>query len=332
MAIRKPYTQEMNLYSPQRSAVAGVPSTLPELLSPKNIRSRAGLPLTKADEAIYAEPNKIPQMADYMLDSEGAGPGDLGDTSNNAVAMGMVDPETAAAVEGAMPGVIGGMMGFIGGPIAGQVAQAPFGKGIFGKGPLAEALGVGQAPQASPLGQTSLGFDIGSSPAEQGGYDTATTAETAGALGTTGDFGAPGAAESAAAFGAAAVGAGAGGGADAGTVLCTELYRQGKLDRASYWADSAYGRTVDDETLIGYRLWAEPLANAMSQSVVLTAILEPFVRSWAYEMAYRMGVRTSGEWLGYFLCVLGTPVCRLIGKLMNYKPSSRTKNCHYVIN
>lgn len=252
----------------------------------------------------------------------------------DAVGLGMVDPETAAGIESTVgPAVVGGLMGLIGGPVAGQVAQAPFGKGIFGKGYLAEALGVDQSPQSSPLGQTSLGFDIGSTPSAQGGYDTATTAETAGAFGAMGDFGAPGAAESAAAGGAAAAAAGASGGSDGGgTVLCTELYRQGKLDRVSYWADSAYGRTVDTETLQGYRLWAEPLANAMSQSVVLTTILEPFVRSWAYEMAYRMGKRTSGRKLGAFLCMVGVPVCHVIGKLMNYKPSSRAKNCHYVAN
>lgn len=100
-----------------------------------------------------------------------------------------------------------------------------------------------------------------------------------------------------------------------GTVLCTELYRQGKLEHNIYAADSAYGRTLDPEVLAGYHTWAVPLAGLMAKSKVVTAILEPFIRAWAQEMAYRMKAVDKGSLLGKCLERAGVPICRLIGKI-----------------
>jgi len=100
-----------------------------------------------------------------------------------------------------------------------------------------------------------------------------------------------------------------------GTVLCTELYRQGKLELNIYKADAAYGRTLDPEVLAGYHAWAVPLAKLMARSRVVTAILKPFIKAWAQEMAYRMKVVDKGSLLGRCLKAVGQPVCRLIGKM-----------------
>lgn len=106
------------------------------------------------------------------------------------------------------------------------------------------------------------------------------------------------------------------------TVLCTELYRQGLLPLDLYLADSRYGAKLDQETLAGYHAWAEPLAKAMSQSKALTSIVSPFVKAWAYEMAYREGVLSKGNWLGKVLSFIGEPVCGFIGRSLNngYEP------------
>lgn len=87
---------------------------------------------------------------------------------------------------------------------------APFGivsmasaaaKGISGKDPLAQAINKGLDfllgtsfskgdVSINPLGQTTLGFDVGESPNAPSGYDTSTTGNTAGVLGDMGpDYG-----------------------------------------------------------------------------------------------------------------------------------------------
>lgn len=98
------------------------------------------------------------------------------------------------------------------------------------------------------------------------------------------------------------------------TVLCTELYRQGKLDGLTYYADSLYGMTLDPEIREGYNLWAVPLAKLMSKSKTVTFILAPFIRAWANEMAFKMNMKPKGSMLGRCLKFVGEPVCKMLGK------------------
>lgn len=100
-----------------------------------------------------------------------------------------------------------------------------------------------------------------------------------------------------------------------GTVICTELYRQGLMSVELYEKDSAYGMDLlcSDYTVVkGYQLWARPLANAMSKSPLLTSIIAPLALKWAKHIA--------GEEKSLFgsLCVsIGEPLCGIIGKLSN---------------
>ncbi len=100
----------------------------------------------------------------------------------------------------------------------------------------------------------------------------------------------------------------AGGGADGGTVLCTELHRQGLLPDDIYRADSEHGKLVEPEVLAGYQMWGIPVARWMRLSGTLTRILRPVVTAWAYHMAGRT------NWLGSALEVFGVPVCRFLGR------------------
>ncbi len=102
----------------------------------------------------------------------------------------------------------------------------------------------------------------------------------------------------------------------AGTVICTELFRQGLLDEKTYLADSAYGSLLDDEILIGYRVWGEGVARLMRESKTFTKVVSLFSIPWAKEMAYQMGVLDKGHWLGRTMNIVGIPICRLIGRLI----------------
>lgn len=98
-------------------------------------------------------------------------------------------------------------------------------------------------------------------------------------------------------------------------VLCTELHRQGKLPTHIYHADVRSGRLMPVEAMRGYHLWAVPLARAMRRSPVVTKVLAPFIRAWAYRMAYRMGFTKKNNRLGAVLEFVGIPICYVIGSL-----------------
>lgn len=100
-----------------------------------------------------------------------------------------------------------------------------------------------------------------------------------------------------------------------GSVLCTELHRQGKLNGEVYSLDSLHGLSVDAVTMLGYHSWGIPVAKAMSKSPVLTAILAPLIRAWAYHMAAKMmPEKYQPNSLGRALYKIGVPLCRWLGR------------------
>lgn len=99
-----------------------------------------------------------------------------------------------------------------------------------------------------------------------------------------------------------------------GTVLCTELHRRGLLPDEIYQADCEYAKSIPEVVKIGYRIWARYLVLAMQKSKLVTRLLTPLVRAWAYQMAYKMGVVEKGSRLGALLEWAGVPICKMIGE------------------
>lgn len=101
------------------------------------------------------------------------------------------------------------------------------------------------------------------------------------------------------------------------TVICTELHRQGLMDEAIFKADEAFGerlRDSDGAVLVGYNFWAEPVVSLMQKSSAFTQMVNVVARPWSYEMAYRMGTRDKGSFVGRLLLSVGVPLCRGIGR------------------
>ena len=93
-----------------------------------------------------------------------------------------------------------------------------------------------------------------------------------------------------------------------GTVICTELHRQGLMDDETYLKDAEFGRQQDLETMVGYHSWGIPLAGAMRKSKLTTWMVKPFALAWAENMA------GGNNLLGAFLNKIGIPICRMIGR------------------
>lgn len=106
-------------------------------------------------------------------------------------------------------------------------------------------------------------------------------------------------------------------------VLCTELHRQGLLCSYIYEADGLQAEKTDRKVVEGYHSWGMPLANLMSRNKFVTYVLSPFIKSWAYQMAYKEGYTKKPNKLGYLLELVGIPICYALGTILSLKKNKR---------
>lgn len=97
-----------------------------------------------------------------------------------------------------------------------------------------------------------------------------------------------------------------------GTVICTELARQGYLDLDLYEEGGPPSKQVPYLTWVGYHVWAVKVAEAMQTSPVLCRALYPWVKSRYEFLAGRNRVAIRGRLTVY----VGQPVCNLIGRIV----------------
>lgn len=98
-----------------------------------------------------------------------------------------------------------------------------------------------------------------------------------------------------------------------GTVLCTELLRQGKLDPQIYEKECVYvDKHITNEEYIGYRIIADPVVKIMRKSEKFTYLISPLIRAFAMEMASRIDAGIKGSRLGKVILKVGLPVCRYV--------------------
>lgn len=96
-----------------------------------------------------------------------------------------------------------------------------------------------------------------------------------------------------------------------GTVICTELHRQGILNDAIYELDKKFGSDLlakDPYTFIGYCHIASPVVPYMAKSPLLTKAIAFWAVPWARQLAGVKSVR------GAIVKGFGIPFCRMIGK------------------
>jgi hypothetical protein len=96
--------------------------------------------------------------------------------------------------------------------------------------------------------------------------------------------------------------------AKAGTVICTELVRQNRLDLDLYSAGHAHFHSLHPAIVRGYHFWASPIARKMVTSPRLTQFFVPLARK-----RYEYIVYGDFSILGFLSVYLGQPLCFLIG-------------------
>lgn len=101
-----------------------------------------------------------------------------------------------------------------------------------------------------------------------------------------------------------------------GTVICTEMFRQGYMDKETYRRDQEYGRLIrlnDPYVYIGYIFLASPIVKIMKKSDVFTYLISIPAMAWANDMAY------SNSFAGKIINKTGSFICRLVGKAISKK-------------
>lgn len=170
-----------------------------------------------------------------------------------------------------------------------SVGFAPHGLGLFGIGP------PNAVADPDP-------FSLGVTDVEAGGTSGASSGSSSpGNSSSTGGVGDPAGTE--------------GAGGAGGTVLCTELNRQGILSDELYRADQLYSKTIKMEIVSGYHIWAEPVARSMKTSRIVTMIMKPFVMGWAKHAAYKMDATSKDSMFGLLIELIGKPICLCLNYL-----------------
>lgn len=98
------------------------------------------------------------------------------------------------------------------------------------------------------------------------------------------------------------------------TVICTELYDQGRFPKELYYHPKALEHfdSLPAETVSGYHAWARKVVPLMHRSSTLSSILLPVVLARYLQVIY--GHKSI---LGSLTIYAGQPICYLIGTVIN---------------
>lgn len=105
-------------------------------------------------------------------------------------------------------------------------------------------------------------------------------------------------------------------------IICTELYKQGRMSEETFKADQAFGKmiyTINPEIMVGYWTFAKPIVKMMKKSSLFTGAVAFIALPWAQHMAYCMGASEKDSLFGKVIMAVGIPMCNMIGKLVMSK-------------
>lgn len=102
-----------------------------------------------------------------------------------------------------------------------------------------------------------------------------------------------------------------------GTHICTELLRQGKVDRRLYNLALEFDTSLSFDTLDGYQCWAYSVSENMKHSPLATFTAGIFARAYmSYAAAVRLGA--SKPLFGRLIFYVGAPICNIIGRVRRW--------------
>ncbi|MCR9215303.1 MAG: hypothetical protein NXI13_16420 [Proteobacteria bacterium] len=249
--------------------------------------------------------------------------GQINDAQNVATAMGVAG----------LPSVFSGMLGLTGKAAQMSVQDAMQAAGVNFGGDVGGDTGISGADVQAAADNASMGMAPGEAAAASLGFGTQgmagagiATGPSARGQGPSGSIGATNPTNVSQSEVDNNNGAGDAGGD--GTVICTELRRQGLLPDHIWEADERYAKTVSANIRAGYLLWARPWVRVMRRSKLATNVTYWFAEPWSRHMAHKMGVLKKDSYFGTALMILGIPICYIastVAKLTTVLLSNRRR-------
>lgn len=98
-----------------------------------------------------------------------------------------------------------------------------------------------------------------------------------------------------------------------GTIICTELHRQGYISDEVYEADKEAGKYVRENmplVMDGYLFLAAPIVRGMRKSKLFTKAVAFWAVPWAKMHSGQDSIRAD------IVIILGVPLCRIVGGLL----------------
>jgi hypothetical protein len=110
------------------------------------------------------------------------------------------------------------------------------------------------------------------------------------------------------------------------SVICTELFHQGRIDLPTYMADAQFGARLrlgeeGKAVLAGYHALAAPVVWTMQRSEAVSGAVHALARPWIDQMAHEEGHASDGHPLGKLMMVYGMPACALVGGIVRVMPA-----------
>ncbi len=106
-----------------------------------------------------------------------------------------------------------------------------------------------------------------------------------------------------------------------GTIICTELHRQGYMSDETYEADSEYGRFIREfhpHAYIGYLFLAAPIVKIMRRSKLFTKLVSIPAIEWAKHMEFAVTYCEGRDsFLGRNISRVGIVLCSIVGRYLN---------------
>jgi hypothetical protein len=98
------------------------------------------------------------------------------------------------------------------------------------------------------------------------------------------------------------------------TVICTQLWLDGHMSNAVYYADNKYVRkNFSRHTVNGYQFWAVPFVYAMRKYPVVYSFGKWFGLAWSHHCASKYCSEAKPNKLGWALVTFIAPVCFIVG-------------------
>lgn len=240
------------------------------------------------------------------------------DQISNALNAAMSTPEGRASTSPATPGGDLGQPDESLGPteVAGPLGDVDRGALGFSNSVSSQAgseidgdgIGFGlDAAAASGGGRGGFGADTGA--AGMGGVGGGASGEAGGNYGAVG--------------GENSHGAGGGGGEGGGSVICTELVRQGLMSKERKAESRKHAQEcLSPEIVRGYQWWAVTVVRWMRKSPRVTKIVEKLAEWRGIEIAYRLGLRDEGDLRGWAVQEFGAALSYVIGRVVKQRDYS----------